>query len=275
MLSMVFLLFVVFGAIFGPMLLGDASQPNLSERLAPPAWIEGGSWAHPLGADALGRDLLARLASGARVTLLVGAAVVVIAGVVGTAAGIVAGYFGGWRDLVIMRWVDTQVAFPGLLLILTVLAVVGPSLGILVVVLSLNGWMVYTRVTQSVVRGITQRAYVQAAETVGCSPFRVMSRYVLPNLTSSLITLGTLEFANVVLVESSLSYLGYGIQPPNSSWGLMVAEGQQYITVAWWTITFPGLFIALTVLSLNIAANWIRSVSDPSVTSKPSSRQVA
>lgn len=266
--AVIFLMFVVLGAIFGPMLLPDASAPSLSERLTPPAWVEGGSWSHIFGTDPLGRDLLSRLASGARVTLLIGTAVVLLAGSFGTAMGIIAGYFGGWRDLVIMRWVDTQVAFPGLLLTLTVLAVVGPSLGILIVVLALSGWMVYARVTQAIVKGIKQKAYVQAAETVGCSPLRIMSRYILPNLASSLITLGTLEFANVVLVESSLSYLGYGIQPPDSSWGLMVAEGQQYITVAWWTITFPGLFIALTVLSLNIAANWVRSVSDPEIREK-------
>jgi peptide/nickel transport system permease protein len=133
----------------------------------------------------------------------------------------------------------------------------------IVVVLAINGWMVYARLTRGVVLGLKEAPFVQAAETVGCPPSRVVFRYLLPNLTSPLLTLITLEFAHVVLAEASLSYLGLGIQPPGASWGLMVAEGQDYLTVAWWTITLPGLAISLTVLSLNLMASWLRVAADP------------
>lgn len=255
---------IVLVAAVGPLLLSASpTEPSLIDRLTPPAWQEGGSWAHPLGTDALGRDMLSRLVYSARASLIVGAAVVIIAGTAGIFAGLMAGYRGGWLGSAIMRLVDTQVAFPGLLLALLILSILGASLKMVVIVLAINGWMVYARMTYSIVLSLKEAPYVQAAETIGCPPRRIVWRYLLPNLSSPLLTLATLEFARIVLAEASLSYLGLGIQPPGASWGLMVAEGQEYLTVAWWAITFPGLAIALTVLTLNLMASWLRVITDP------------
>lgn len=259
-------LFVILAlvAIVGPLFAGDAGTvPNLADRLIGPVWSDGGTWSHPLGTDALGRDMLIRLVLGARTSLMIGGAVVLVAGIVGVSLGLLAGYKGGWWDSVIMRTVDTQVAFPGLLLALMILTVMGASQTMVIVVLGINGWMVYARITRGSVLSLKESGFVQAAETVGCSNWWIVRKYLLPNLVSPLLTLVTLEFARIILAEAALSYLGMGIQPPQTSWGLMVSEGQAYITVAWWTITFPGLAIAFTVLLLNLVASWLRILSDP------------
>jgi peptide/nickel transport system permease protein len=263
-ISLALFLGIVIAAILGPVVISASpSTPNIIDRLTPPVWQAEGNWSHPLGTDALGRDMLARLLYSARASLAIGLGVVVIAGTVGVALGLIAGYKGGWAGSVIMRLVDTQVAFPGLLLALLVLDILGSSATMIVVVLAINGWMVYARMTRGVVLGLKEAPFVQAAETVGAPPMRIIMRYLLPNLASPLLTLGTLEFARIVLAEASLSYLGLGIQPPGASWGLMVAEGQEYLTTAWWTITLPGIAISLTVLSLNLMASWLRVAADP------------
>ena len=255
---------IVAAAILGPFVVqASPSTPDIIARLTPPVWQHDGTWAHPLGTDALGRDMLARLLYSARASLIIGIGVVAIAGTFGVTLGLIAGYKGGWAGSVIMRVVDTQLAFPGLLLALLILDILGASATMIVVVLAINGWMVYARMTRGVVLGLKETPFVQAAETVGAPPLRVVTRYLLPNLASPLLTLGTLEFARIVLAEASLSYLGLGIQPPGASWGLMVAEGQEYLTTAWWTITLPGLAISITVLSLNLMASWLRVAADP------------
>lgn len=264
LVSVAILVMILFMAVLGPVLWSQsATQPSLGDRLIGPFWTDGGSWEHPLGTDGLGRDMVARLFEGARASLFIAVAVVLFAAVTGVLAGMLAGYKGGMWDTAIMRAVDTQVAFPGLLLALVVLSILGASMTTIIVVLGLNGWMVYARVTRSVVLSLKKTAYVQAAETVGCKTSRIMRRHLLPNLVSPLLTLGTLEFARIILAEASLSYLGLGIQPPGASWGLMVAEGQTYLSVAWWVITLPGIAITLTVLALNLFASWLRVVSDP------------
>lgn len=263
-LGVLFLLLTVLAAVFAPLVAPhDPTHQTLSSRLAPPAWTDGGSWEHPLGTDNLGRDLLSRVIFGARASLVVGLSVVAVAGIFGTSLGLLAGYRGGRTDRLIMRIVDTQVAFPGLLLALVILAVVGPSLGAIVVVLSINGWMVYARMTRSVVLAARQMVYVEAAELVGCKSRRVVLRHILPNLASPLSTMAVLEFARIILAEAGLSFLGLGIQPPATSWGLDVANGRDFIFGAWWLVTFPGLAIALTVLSVNVVASWLRIVADP------------
>jgi peptide/nickel transport system permease protein len=200
---------------------------------------------------------------GARVSLLVGTVVVLLAGTFGVIMGLLAGYRGGRTDSFIMRWIDTQVAFPGLLLALIILAVIGPSMTTVIIVLALNGWMVYGRMTRSAVLSVRQTPYVEAAEVIGCSSSRVIFRHVLPNLTSPLITLAILEFARIVLAEAALSFLGLGIQPPATSWGLDVATGKDYIFRAWWLVTMPGIAISITVLAVNLVASWMRLISDP------------
>lgn len=247
-------------AVFAPLLAPhDPSAQSLVNRLSAPFK----SWSHPLGTDNLGRDMLSRLIYGSRISLEVGLAVVAIAGTAGTVLGMVAGYFGGKVDSAVMRVVDTQIAFPGLLLALLIIAVIGPSLRAIIIVLSLDGWMVYARVTRGIVLSVRQSPYVEAAEIVGCRSRRLIARHILPNLTSPLLTLGVLEFARIVLAEAALSFLGLGIQPPSVSWGLMLSDGADFLFSAWWIVTFPGIAIALTVLGVNLFASWLRVVSDP------------
>jgi peptide/nickel transport system permease protein len=198
-----------------------------------------------------------------------------IAGAFGVVMGLLAGYRGGRTDNFIMRWIDTQVAFPGLLLALIILAVIGPSMITVIIVLALNGWMVYGRMTRSAVLAVRQTAYVEAAEIVGCKSSRVIFRHILPNLTSPLLTLAILEFARIVLAEAALSFLGLGIQPPATSWGLDVATGKDYIFRAWWLVTMPGIAISITVLAINLVASWMRLISDPQEREKQFARQIA
>lgn len=251
---------LVFVGIFGGLLAPEnPSAQSLLDRLMPPFQ----SWAHPLGTDNLGRDEFSRLIAGARISLQVGTAVVAIAGTFGTMMGLVAGYFGGKVDSAVMRFVDTQIAFPGLLLALLILAVVSPSLKSVITVLALDGWMVYARLTRGVVLSARETPYVEAARLIGCKPRRVIFRHIVPNLASPLLTIGVLEFARIILAEASLSFLGLGIQPPSVSWGLMVADGHNYLFDAWWLITLPGICIAVVVLGVNLFASWLRVAADP------------
>lgn len=251
-------------AVAAPLLAPHSPvAPDLTNRLTPPAWQDGGTWTHVLGTDALGRDVLSRLIYGSRISLLVGISVVAIAGVFGTVLGLLAGYFGGRWDSVVMRWVDTQLAFPGLLLALVILTVIGPSVTTVIVVLAINGWMVYARIVRGTVLSVKEAAYVEAADIVGARSGRIIFRHILPNLASPLLTIGVLEFARIILAEAALSFLGLGIQPPQMSWGLDVAIGRDYIQSAWWLITFPGIAIALVVLGVNLFASWLRVAADP------------
>jgi peptide/nickel transport system permease protein len=263
-IGMVLMAALICMAVAAPLLSPhDPTSQDLRARLKPPAWSEKGSWNHLLGTDHLGRDILSRVIHGARVSLLVGTLTVLVAGSFGVVMGLLAGYRGGRTDAFIMRWIDTQVAFPGLLLALIILAVIGPSMTTVIIVLSLNGWMVYGRMTRSAVLSVRQTPYVEAAEVLGCTSWRVIFRHVLPNLTSPLITLAILEFARIVLAEAALSFLGLGIQPPATSWGLDVATGKDYIFRAWWLVTMPGIAISITVLAVNLVASWMRLISDP------------
>ena len=275
-IGMVMIALLLFMALAAPLLAphNPASQ-DLRARLKPPVWTDKGTSNHLLGTDHLGRDVLSRVIYGSRVSLLVGTSVVLIGGTFGVVMGLFAGYLGGRTDNFIMRWIDTQVAFPGLLLALIILAVIGPSITTVIIVLSLNGWMVYGRMTRSAVLSVRQTEYVEAAEIVGCSGKRVIFRHILPNLTSPLLTLGILEFARIVLAEAALSFLGLGIQPPATSWGLDVATGRDYIFRAWWLVTMPGIAISITVLAINLVASWMRLISDPQEREKQFARQMS
>lgn len=264
LLGATFLLLLLFAAVFASLIAPyDPASQDIIARLKPPAWLDGGTQKHVLGTDHLGRDVLSRLIHGTRVSLIVGCATVAIAGTIGILVGLCAGYFGGRIDAFLVAVIDTVVAFPGLLLALLILAVIGPSTTTVVLVLAFNGWMVYARVTRGVVLSMRSTPYIEAAETIGCRPRRVILRHILPNLTAPLLTLATLEFARIILAEAALSFLGLGIQPPASSWGLDVATGKEYMFRAWWLVTFPGLAIALTVLAINLLATWFRVTSDP------------
>lgn len=264
LVGVLFLACLVTVAVFAPFFAPhEPAMQSLADRLQPPAWQDGGSWTHALGTDGLGRDVLSRLIYGARVSLLVGTLVVLIAGSIGTTLGLIAGYKGGRIDNFIMRLVDTQFAFPGLLLALTLLAVIGASLSSVVIVLSIQAWMVFARLTRGTVLSLRETPYVEAAEVIGCRQRRVVFSHVLPNLASPLLTVAILEFARIILAEAALSFLGLGIQPPATSWGLEVSIGRGYIFNAWWLVTFPGIMIALTVLATNLVSGWMRVISDP------------
>jgi peptide/nickel transport system permease protein len=260
----VFLLVLALAAIFAPWVAPhDPNEINIIDRLTPPFWGQGGTTRYLLGTDELGRDILSRIIWGARTSVTIGLAVVAFSVVLGTATGLLAGYLGGWVDTVLMRIVDIQFSFPSLLISLAVVLVLGASATSVIIALCIDGWLVYCRLTRGMVMTLKHTTYIEAARVTGNTSRRVMLRHALPNILSPLITLATLEFARIVLAESTISFLGLGVQAPQVSWGLMLNNGEDYLTVAWWLITFPGLALTLTVLSANVVASWLRVVADP------------
>ncbi|GGB16028.1 ABC transporter permease [Allosediminivita pacifica] len=275
-LGLAVILAIVAMAILAPLVAPyDPADQSILSRLTPPVWNDRGSWEHILGTDNLGRDVFSRLIWGARTTLTIGGLTCLIAAGIGTVVGLWAGFMGGRTDSVLMRLVDIQVSFPGILLILLVVGVLGPGMWTLIIVLSVTNWMVYARLVRSVVSSTRQTPYVEAAEVIGCRPSRVIFVHILPNLVSPLLTLLILEFTNIVLAEAAVSFLGFGVQPPDTSWGLDVASGRDYLFIAWWLVTFPGLAIVATVLSINLFANWLRVTTDPEEREKRHARTVA
>lgn len=264
--ALIFLILLVLAATFAsfvtPFPPNDQSLALRNEPLMTPA-EDGGFIPHILGTDFLGRDLLTRLIYGARISIAVGLASVFFSGVIGTLLGLIAGFYRGILDDIIMRAVDLQMGFPSLLLALVVLYALGASIFNVILVLAVTRWMVYARITRSLVFSHREEMYVEAARASGCTDQRILFVHILPNLLSPILVLATLEVATMILTEASLSFLGLGIQPPDSSWGLMLAQGREYIRTAWWLIMFPGIFILLTTLSLNLVATWARTVSDP------------
>ena len=254
---------MVLAAALGPVLLGEAAtSQDLRGRNAPPLELERG-WAFVLGADALGRPMLARIVVAARNTLTIAAGAVLCSLVIGTALGLAAGYGRGWVSQVILRLADVVMSFPSLLLAVIVLYMLSPSIANLLIVLAITRIPVYLRTTRAEVLEIRQRMFVQAARVMGASDRRIVLRHILPMVLPTLLTIATLDFAFVILAESSLSFLGIGIQPPEITWGLMVAQGRPYLTTAWWLSFWPGLAIVATTLSLNLLSNWMRVALDP------------
>jgi ABC-type dipeptide/oligopeptide/nickel transport system permease subunit len=262
--SLVFLVLLLLAAIFAPALApSDPNAIDLSNRMLSPVW-HGGTWEHPMGTDWQGYDVLSRLLYGARTSLFIGTMVVLLAGTFGVLYGLYAGYKGGRADRFLMGWVDVQVSFPGLLLAMLLIALVGGSVTSVTIILAINGWMVYARMTRGVVLSTKERPFVEAAEVVGCKPRRVVFTHILPNLISPLSTLAVLEFARIILAEAALSYLGLGIQYPGVSWGLDVARAQDHELFGnQWLIVYPGILLSLTVLSANLLSSWLRVALDP------------
>lgn len=262
--ALIFLVIVALCAVFGPMFLDTAAaKQNLRGRNAPPFSLEQG-WMFLLGADALGRPLLARIIVAAQNTMLVAAGAVACSATVGALLGLIAGYGPRWLGTVIMRLADVIMSFPSLLLAVIVLYMLEPSVGNLIIVLAVTRIPVYLRTTRAEVLEIRERMFVQAAQVMGASALRIVFRHILPMVIPTLVTIATLDFAFVMLAESSLSFLGIGIQPPEMTWGLMVAQGRPYLATAWWLAFWPGLAIILTTLSLTLLANWMRVALDPS-----------
>lgn len=258
-----FLLIAVLCALFGPMLLdGIATKQNLRGRNAPPFDLTR-NWVYFLGADALGRPLLARIIVAAQNTLLVAGAAVLASGILGSALGLIAGYSRKRAAQWIMRLGDVIMSFPSLLLAVIVLYMLEPSIANIVLVLAITRIPIYLRTTRAETLEVRERMFVQAAKVMGASHKRIVFRHILPVVLPTLVTIATLDFAFVMLAESSLSFLGIGIQAPDITWGLMVAQGRPYLTNAWWLSFWPGLAIILTTLSLNLLSNWLRIALDP------------
>jgi peptide/nickel transport system permease protein len=216
-----------------------------------------------LGADALGRPLLARIIVAAQNTLMIAAGAGALSATIGASLGLVAGYGPRWAGTAIMRLADVIMSFPSLLLAVIVLYMLSPSVGNVILVLAITRIPIYLRTTRAEVLEIRERMFVQAAQVMGASSFRIVFRHILPMVIPTLVTIATLDFAFVMLAESALSFLGIGIQPPEITWGLMVAQGKQYLANAWWLAFWPGLAIILTTLSLNLLSNWLRIALDP------------
>jgi peptide/nickel transport system permease protein len=255
---------VILAALLAPSLAPfDPVAQDIGQRLKPPGWAGSDSRAHWLGTDQLGRDILGRILFGARIALVVGLAAVAIAGTLGLAIGLVSGYFGGRVDDLFMRLADIQLAFPFILLALAVIGVLGPSLGNIIAVVGVSGWVVYARIVRAEVLSLREREFVLAARAVGSPPARVIMRHVVPNAFTPWLVIATLDMARVIIVESALSFLGLGVPPPTPTWGGMLADGRVYMSTAWWLATFPGLAILVTVLGINLLGDGLRDTLDP------------
>jgi peptide/nickel transport system permease protein len=241
----------------------DPAEQNVIDRLAPPVFMEGGTREHWLGTDHLGRDVLSRLIYGARVAVIVGITTVIVSGIVGLGVGLAAGYFGGWTDTLFMRLLDVQLSMPFMLLALTIIGILGPSLRNIVIVLALTGWVVYARVVRAEILSLRTREFVAACRSLGGSDARIILTHLLPNVRSSVMVVSTVEVARMMLLESALSFLGLGVRPPTPSWGAMLADGRIYLTSAWWLAAFPGLAISVTVLAVNTVGDRLRDYLDP------------
>jgi len=262
-ISVIFLIFVAVLAILGPATIGElATKVALRQRNMPPGSFDAG-WLYLLGADNLGRPIVARLAVGAQNTLGVALAATCLALVVGGIFGLIAGYAGGWLGNLIMRAADIVMSFPSLLLALVVLFLLGQGLANLVLVLAITRVPIYLRTTRAEVLEIRERMFVNAAKAMGAPSLLIVWRHIVPIVAPTLITIAAVDFATVILAESALSFLGLGIQPPAFTWGAMVADGRNYLSTAWWLALWPGLAIMLTTLSLNLLSSWVRIVNDP------------
>jgi peptide/nickel transport system permease protein len=246
----------------------DPVRQSLRARLAAPTLEGADGRAHPLGTDHLGRDVLSRTIFGARVSLVVGFAAVVVGSVVGAALGILAGYRGGWTDTVIMTVADAQLAFPFVLLAIGIIGVLGPSFPTLVLVIGLSGWVDYARVLRSQVLVLRSREFVDAIQALGGAVPRIVGRHILPNVLSTLVVIGTLQLARAIVLEATLSFLGLGIQPPTPSWGGMIQEGREYLDSAWWISISPGCLLLLTSLVVSRSGDWLRDLLDPTLRSE-------
>ena len=243
----------------------DPTRQSLRGRLTAPTWNGADGHAHLLGTDHLGRDVLSRVIWGSRVSLVIGFAAVLVGGVLGSTAGLAAGFSRGRMDAVVMTLADAQLAFPFILLAIGIIAVLGPSFPTLVVVIGLSGWVSYARILRSQVLVLRSREFVEAIHALGGSLARVVLRHVLPNVLSSIVVIATLELARAIVLEATLSFLGLGIQPPTASWGGMVQEGREYLDSAWWISTSPGVVLMITSIVVSRTGDWLRDVLDPTL----------
>ena len=243
--------------------LADPGLQDLRGRLIPPIFLEGGTWEHPLGTDQLGRDLLARVIYGGRLTFVIAIAAVLVGSVFGTLLGMIAGYRRGWIDTIISRVVDAQLALPFILLAIAIIVSRGRSLVVLVAVLAIISWAQYARVIRAEALSLRERPFILGLRAAGASPIRIILRHIFPNIGGTVLVLATLEVGTMILAESALSFLGLGVVPPDISWGGMLAGGREFIKDAWWVVTFPGIAITSVVMSINLLGDALRARYDP------------
>ena len=263
--SMALMTVFVLAAVLAPVMAPHSpTKANLSVSLQPPVW-QGGTGEYILGTDKLGRDILTRIMYGARTSLTVAALSIAGAGVLGTAAGLVAGYYRGWVEALIMRWVDIMLSVPPVLLALLFAVTWGASFAIVLTVIMVILWAPYARLVHAETLSVRERDYILAAHAVGAPAARILVLHIAPNLLNTVVVLATLQVGIVVLLEAGLSFLGVGIPPPTASWGIMVSDGRQVLEKAWWVATVPGITLSLLILSVNFLGDWLRDFTDPTL----------
>jgi len=260
--AIILLLFIC--ALFSPWIAPhDPIEQNLASALKPPFWEKGGTTAHLLGTDNLGRDILSRIVYGSRVSIIVGFAGVLLSGVVGMFLGIIAGYFGGKIDAVIMRLTDMMLSLPYILIAIAIIGAIGPSLTNIIIVLGITQWVGYTRIIRFEAMSLSKSEFIEMAIISGNRWWRILLVHILPNVLNTAIVLATLDVGKMIIFEAAMSFLGLGVRPPTPTWGGMLADGRVYLTFAWWIATFPGIAIAITVLGGNLLGDWLRDELDP------------
>jgi ABC-type dipeptide/oligopeptide/nickel transport system permease subunit len=256
--------FFVTAAIFAPLLAPvDPLVQNTAMRFTPPVWMDGGAWPHLLGTDVLGRDVFSRLVHGSRLSLLIGVISVLVGAAVGIPLGMISGWFGGRVDTILMRLIDVMLAFPSVLLAVTIVAILGPSLENAMIAIGVVAIPTYARVVRASVLSEKEREYVMADIAMGRSQMGTLFKGILPNVLSPMLILATLGFAGAVLEAAGLSFIGLGAQPPLPEWGALLFEGKSYVYQAWWLVVFPGLAILLTVVGFNLFGDALRDIFDP------------
>lgn len=259
----IWLIVILFAAASPLVAPHDPFRLALEDRLIPPAWSDGGSFDHIFGTDHLGRDIFSRIIYSSRVTVIVVSLTILAAAIIGTFLGLVAGYFGGWIDALLMRLVDFQIALPALLFAVMLATVLKPGLKNVIFIIIFFFWAAYARLVRAEVLSLRERPFVELSRVAGASWVRIFWKHLLPNVLSTIMVIATLEISSVIVFESSLSFLGLGVTPPTVSWGQMLSEGREYMSVAWWTVTIPGLAIFVVALSGNLFGDWLRDTLDP------------
>jgi len=259
MLGFLIIVLLILLSLFGEWLAPfDPLHAELGKKLLPPM-TDG----HILGTDQLGRDIFSRIISGAKVSVIIGLAIVLIAGVFGTIVGVIAGFYRGWIDVVLMRIVDVQLSFPFILLVLVINAIIGTGLRNIIISLAIGGWVIFARVIRSEVLALREQEFIMACTATGVSRFEILLKHIVPNIFTPMIILASLQIGTFIIAEASVSFLGFGVQPPEPAWGNMLNEGKDYIFSSWWLITFPGIAIVLTALGVNLFGDWLRDTLDP------------
>jgi peptide/nickel transport system permease protein len=260
----IILLLIVTAVCADFLALHDPEIGDPRQRLLPPVWSAGGQWTYVLGTDTMGRDVLSRLIYGSRISLVVAFAAVIIAGCIGTVLGVIAGFFGGWVDQVIMRFTDAWLSIPTVMFGVLMAVILGPGVWNIVIILGGTFWSRYARVVRGETLSMKSRDFVQLARIAGCGKFRIIRKHILPNVFDSVITLSSLQIGIVIVVEATLTFLGVGVPPPKPAWGLMLSEGRGGLLAGyWWLVIFPGIAIALLVTSFNVIGDWLRRYLDP------------